>query len=161
MTSTYFKRSISISHTDRARSCQARTMPYSTDRRTAMAHTRVSLPNQSGYALLSDDALTDTAIIYVHGFWGGPEVTWENILYYVDRLSEDPFGRSDLFFFDYPAERDFLIVSASMLRRFLKTIYPIPPDQLFSISMQDIDWRYRGAEDVQLRIREVKPYTRT
>jgi hypothetical protein len=125
-----------------------------------MAHIRISLPDGMGFALLSDHELTDTAIIYVHGFWGGPESTWENIVYYVDRLGGAPFERSDLFFFDYPAQKDFLIASVSFFRRFLSMIYPNPPEDLFSVPLRDIDWRLQGTEGLWLTVRHPQPYVR-
>jgi hypothetical protein len=73
-------------------------------------HIRRSVSGGQTYALLSDSDRVDTAVIYVHGFLGDALSTWEHLQYWVDRLPGEPFRKVDLFFYDYPAEEDFVQV---------------------------------------------------
>jgi len=118
-----------------------------------IGHTFVWLPEREGLALLSGSQMTDTAIVYVHGFWGDAETTWNDIIYYVDILDREPFGKSDLFFFDYPAEENILIASVKRLKRFVEAVYPNPPPALFHF-----DYWPSLVEPVKIFIRKPEPY---
>ena len=65
-------------------------------------------------------------MIYVHGFLGSATETWSDIIYHVDILDHSPFDKSDLYFFDYPAERNIVAASVKRLQRFISTVYPDP-----------------------------------
>ena len=62
-------------------------------------HIKRTVPGTTSYALVSDADSVDTAIVYVHGFLGDAQTTWEQLQYYVDRLRDEPFQDSDLYFF--------------------------------------------------------------
>src|SRR5437660_794788 len=106
-----------------------------------MNHTFVFLPDQRGSALLSTHNSADTAIIYVHGFWGDFIDTWRDLAYYVDLLPGLPFSNADLYFFNYPAEKDFVITSTGLLRDFVRLVFPQPPVEFFVYPLAAIDWR--------------------
>lgn len=118
-------------------------------------HTHIWLPDNEGLAFLSERDSTRTAIIYVHGFWGTAQSTWEDIAYYVDVLEKEPFRDSDLFFFDYPAEENIVIASVRRLRQFICKTYPIPPEELFKTHV----WNGSVNDPMQLVIRDPQPYT--
>lgn len=119
-------------------------------------HTHVWLPDGEGLALLSDRATTSTAIIYVHGFWGSAESTWEDIIYYVDAIENLPFRDVDLYFFDYPAEQNIVIASVRRLKQFISKVYPCPPRELFEAD----DYHTNPVDPAQIVLRDPEPYTR-
>jgi pimeloyl-ACP methyl ester carboxylesterase len=108
---------------------------------------------------VSDAESVDTAIVYVHGFLGDAQTTWEQLQYYVDRLRDEPFKNSDLHFFEYPAEDQFVLASVARLRSFLTQIYPLPPSALVEAHLRDFDWRLPGDSDTVF-LRELHPYSR-
>jgi len=113
----------------------------------------------SSYALVSDADSVDTAIVYVHGFLGNAQSTWEQVQYYADRLEGEPFRDADLYFFDYPAEEQFVPASVSRLRDFLTTIYPSPPCALLEAPLRDYDWRLPDDSPI-VSLRDLRPYSR-
>ncbi len=122
-------------------------------------HLKRAVPGTASYALVSDAESADTAIVYVHGFLGDASTTWEQVQYYVDRLRDEPFKNSDLYFFDYPAEGQFVQASVGRLRSFLTQIYPSPPSALLEVHLRDFDWRLPHDSDT-LSLRESHPYSR-
>src|ERR1017187_858115 len=96
-------------------------------------HIRVPLDSDGSFALLAPVESADCAIVFVHGFWGGATTTWEDLVYFVNRLPDHPFGDADLFFFDYPAAENFVQSGVSRLRDFIERIYPHPPTDLFEV----------------------------
>lgn len=116
------------------------------------------MPDGLSYALISDSTAADTAIVYVHGFFGDAESTWEQLQYYVDRLPDQPFSNSDLFFYDYSAEDNFVQVSVGRLRGFLAEVFPSPWPELFQVSFNDLDWRL-PSDNGNVVLREHHPYS--
>ena len=68
-------------------------------------HVKRPLADGASYAFVSDSGSVDTAIVYVHGFIGDAQSTWELLQYYTDRLPGEPFRDVDLFFYGYQAEQ--------------------------------------------------------
>src|ERR1017187_3325356 len=122
-------------------------------------HVKRTISDGSSYAFVSDSCSVNTAIVYVHGFLGDAQSTWEQLQYYVDRLDNEPFRDADLFFYDYPAEDNFVHASVSRLRAFLNQIYPSPPPELLEVHFKDLDWRLHDDPEV-ITIREHRPYAR-
>ena len=99
-------------------------------------HYPVLLAHQKSYARLSTNAEAKTCIVFVHGFFGNVTKTWE---YFAD-LCDSPdvpdaafFEHSDLYFFDYPAQKAFVKHSASELAEFLNRLFPRPAMDLFHL----------------------------
>ena len=122
-------------------------------------HVKRSILDGSSYAFVSNSNSVDTAIVYVHGFLGDTQSTWEQLQYYVDRLDNEPFRDADLFFYDYPAEDNFVHVSVPGLRAFLNWLFPLPPPELVKVHFRDLDWRLHDDPEV-ITLREQRPYTR-
>ena len=122
-------------------------------------HVKRTGSDGSSYAFVSDSNCVDTAIVYVHGFLGDAQSTWEQPQYYVDRLPSEPFRDVDLFFYDYPAEDDFVQISSVNLRAFLNQIFPSPPQEMLEVHFRDLDWRLRDDPEV-ITLRERSPYSR-
>src|SRR6266567_305130 len=97
-------------------------------------HLYIPLSLRDSYAFLSSDENTDTCILFVHGFWGGAFRTWEHFQDLSDDLAgpmAEVLARADLFFYDYPASKNFLDRSAEQLGKFLLAIFPSPSRTLF------------------------------
>ena len=92
--------------------------------------------NPGGYALISESPDVDTAVVFIHGFLGDADGTWLNFQEMIDsRHAQYPmWARCDTFFFSYPSFFQEITDSAEQFLNFLSTIYPSPPDWLFSIS---------------------------
>src|ERR1035437_5697759 len=122
-------------------------------------HVKRNVSGGPSYAFVSDSNSVDTAIVYVHGFLGHAQSTWEQLQYYVDRLDNEPFRDVDLFFYDYPAEDNFVHLSVPSLRAFLNQIFPLPPPELLEVHFRDLDWRLTDDPEV-ITLREHRPYSR-
>jgi hypothetical protein len=80
------------------------------------------------YAWLSDQPHTDTAVVFVHGFFGDARGTWTDFPGLVDSYMT-PQGfweRADLFFLDYPSYEHHVADNADRLLRFLNRHIPKP-----------------------------------
>src|SRR5574340_57384 len=122
-------------------------------------HVKRSVPGWPSYALVSDSTSVDTAVVYVHGFLGNAQSTWEQLQYCVDRIPDEPFRDVDLFFYDYPAEDNVVEVSAANLCAFLDQIFPLPPPELLCVHFSDFDWRLQDDAEI-ITLREHHPYSR-
>jgi pimeloyl-ACP methyl ester carboxylesterase len=122
-------------------------------------HVKRTVSDGPSYALVSDSNSVDTAVVYVHGFLGDAQSTWEELQYNVDRLPKEPFRDVDLFFYDYPAEDNFVHLSAVNLRGFLSQIFPLPPAALLEVHFRDLDWRLHDDPEV-ITLRHQRPYSR-
>src|SRR5712692_3448555 len=92
---------------------------------------------QSGTcALLSDSVEVDTAVIFVHGFLGDAQGTWLNFQEVIcsPGYKSEPWSKCDVFFFAYPSFHQDITESAIQLIRFVKAIFPNPPDWIFRIA---------------------------
>lgn len=89
---------------------------------------------QGSYVWLSDEPGTNTAVVFVHGFFGGARDTWLNFPGMTDdRAANQPlWPEADLFFLDYPSYQHHVADNADRLLRFLKTVFPSPPSSLFT-----------------------------
>jgi pimeloyl-ACP methyl ester carboxylesterase len=94
------------------------------------------LKQKDSYALISDAVDVDTAVIFVHGFLGSPEGTWLN---FQDAIfsQRNPnylrWSKCDVYFFSYRSFRDDITESAQALLKFIKAVFPEPPDSIFKI----------------------------
>ena len=122
-------------------------------------HVKRALADGASYAFVSDSGSVDTAIVYVHGFLGDAQSTWEHLQYYTDRLPGEPFRDVDLFFYGYQAESNFVHISASHLRAFLHQMFPLPPAELLTVQFRDLDWRL-PYDPESITLRERQPYSR-
>lgn len=96
----------------------------------------VPLNHRKSYARLSTLSNAKTCIVFVHGFFGNVTTTWE----YFPDLSDfenvpgaELLHESDLYFFDYPAEKAFAKDSAGRLSDFLGRLFPSPQMGLFHL----------------------------
>jgi pimeloyl-ACP methyl ester carboxylesterase len=85
---------------------------------------------QGSYAWLSDQAGTDTAVVFVHGFFGDARGTWLNFPGLVDS-HQSFWAEADLFFLDYPSYQHHIADNADRLLRFLAHVFPHPPLSFF------------------------------
>lgn len=81
---------------------------------------------EGSYGLLTLDAAVKTAIVFVHGFWGNADTTWQAFQTLVDspEAVTAPFENCDLYFLDYPCAKQTIDASASQILEVLTTIYP-------------------------------------
>jgi pimeloyl-ACP methyl ester carboxylesterase len=106
-------------------------------------HQTAAIPGFNGsYGLISSDPSTRTAVIFVHGFWGNSYSTWQDFQILVDEYGErfPALAAADLFFFEYAAARNFVGPSADGLETFVRGLYPLPPECLFSEDIGQTDW---------------------
>jgi pimeloyl-ACP methyl ester carboxylesterase len=89
---------------------------------------------EGSYAWLSDQPDTDTAVVFVHGFFGDARGTWLNFPGMIDShvMPQSFWPRADLFFLDYPSYEHHIADNADRLLRFLARIFPSPLPSLFS-----------------------------
>ena len=100
------------------------------------SHSYKLIAHRSSRALLSRNAESDVCMVFVHGFLGDAVTTWEDFQGLCSPLLEqsgEVLGRSDLYFFDYRAEANFINSSASELDAFLKGVFPKPAMILFDL----------------------------
>lgn len=85
------------------------------------------------YAWLSGREHTDTAVIFVHGFFGDARGTWTDFPGLLDDYagSASFWPRADLFFLDYPSYQHHVVDNADRLLDFIDSIFPKPPSSLF------------------------------
>jgi len=91
-------------------------------------------------ARLSTNRETDVCIVFVHGFFGNSVTTWGQFSGLCDSaLLKDAamWARSDLYFYDYGAEKDFVKRSAHGLGVFLERIFPAPDMSIFGLKPDD------------------------
>src|SRR5205085_273357 len=80
-------------------------------------------------------------IIFVHGFFGDSTTTWEHFYDLCDSRSvpgADVWAVSDVCFFDYGAEEDFVDASAEELGLFIEQVHPVPDAALFGLTPAEL-----------------------
>ena len=100
-----------------------------------MPHIERHLAGHKGsYACLSDAASVDTAIVFVHGFWGGAASTWEQIASQMDVATPHRATAEarDFFFYDYKTRDDTVNGHAVEFLTFLRRVYPTLDPALLS-----------------------------
>ena len=88
-------------------------------------HILKSIPNfQKSYALLSGEERVERAVVFVHGYGGGPTTTWREFHSLVDEYREtfEWWSASDLFFYSYESRWTPIGVNAQRLALFLHEI---------------------------------------
>ncbi len=112
---------------------------------------------RGAFAWFSDDPRTETAVIFVHGFLGDAEGTWLNFQGMVDTHTADypEWETSDLLFFPYASFRSHITDSAEELVKFLRTMFPAPPEGLFTID-RDLPLLPKPLADLDLEPRTYK-----
>ncbi len=100
-------------------------------------HVRRNLEwSRGSYALLATTREdVDSAVIFVHGFYGDPESTWFQFQTLIDRCADNfPWWtRSDAFFFSYDSVNKPLRVNVIQLGDFIHEIFPTPDPSFFHI----------------------------
>jgi pimeloyl-ACP methyl ester carboxylesterase len=88
---------------------------------------------RGAFAWVSDDSETNTAVVFVHGFFGDARGTWLNFPGMIDShvTAESFWHTSDLFFLEYPSYDRHIADNADGLLRFLAHVFPNPPPSLF------------------------------
>jgi pimeloyl-ACP methyl ester carboxylesterase len=105
-----------------------------------MPHVQMKLPGGKGDALISNNPDTDTAVVFIHGFKGHFQKTWQQFQLLMDDSQMFPeWDTCDAFFFSYDAESNHPDASAQELGDFIQSIYPNPPDSLFEVTTFE-DW---------------------
>jgi pimeloyl-ACP methyl ester carboxylesterase len=89
------------------------------------SHVRCQLAGES-YALLTDDDSCNTAIVFVHGFWGHSEKTWWQFQTLPDRLNDPWWHSCDLIFYSYDSTGAQIWPNISALGKFLHNVFPAP-----------------------------------
>lgn len=94
------------------------------------------------FALLSDDARTDTAAIFVHGFDGDAHDTWFDFPSLIDYCSPKyPWWQTcDAYFYQYGSVRRPIAVSAHNILPFIQSIFPDPRPDLFNVTINALDY---------------------
>jgi pimeloyl-ACP methyl ester carboxylesterase len=124
-------------------------------------HCLQPFPDSPGsHALLSQEASTDTAIIFVHGFGGSAQKTWRDFHRLIDERADDYkwWKDSDVFFFQYDSVTKPIAVTAHHLLSFVEATFPIPDPRLFtldgnsSVAVQEI----KHIKDIHVRPGSVK-----
>ncbi|HXX20941.1 MAG TPA: hypothetical protein VEJ46_16180 [Candidatus Acidoferrum sp.] len=87
------------------------------------------------YALISESAQSDTAVVFVHGFLGDASGTWLNFQEMIDscRMTYPGWAMCDAFFFHYSSFRQSITDSAEELISFVRAVFPNPPGWIFSV----------------------------
>jgi pimeloyl-ACP methyl ester carboxylesterase len=87
------------------------------------------------FARLSDDEGTRTAVIFVHGYYGGANGTWVDFQSLVDQSGAPSiFNTTDLYFYKYPSTRKIVAKAAEELAAFTARIFPVAGTDLFKAS---------------------------
>jgi len=86
---------------------------------------RLELARES-YVLLTDDESCNTAIVFVHGFWGHSEKTWWQFQTLPDRLNDPWWHGCDLIFYSYDSAGTQIWPNVSLLGTFLHDVFPTP-----------------------------------
>ena len=103
----------------------------------ALKHVSSLVKQRRSHAYLSTNPEADTCVVFVHGFFGDPIGTWGQ---FSDLCDSDElkgrgiWARSDLYFYDYGAEHDFVKRSASGLGHFLERLFPQAQTLLLGLS---------------------------
>lgn len=96
-----------------------------------MAHetsSALSSPELECVALLSRNAAATTAAVFVHGFNGDAEMTWDGFRDVVAR--SDRWDDWDFYFLGYKSTRERVGMTALKLTEFVGEIFPSPPADL-------------------------------
>jgi pimeloyl-ACP methyl ester carboxylesterase len=86
------------------------------------------------YALLSSGN-SDTAVVFVHGFWGDSKDTWLQFQWMIDAYqNKHPWWKQcDLYFYQYSSFSESIDNSAHDFLNFLNTFFPKPPAEMLRI----------------------------
>jgi pimeloyl-ACP methyl ester carboxylesterase len=104
-----------------------------------MRHLDASAP-MGGSARLSDDASSDTAIVFVHGFKGHHLKTWGKLPEMASYDKSDFWRKADLYFLGYKPEKLHVSNSAHRLSKYISSIFPSPPASMFECPLDRHDW---------------------
>src|SRR6266478_9185897 len=110
---------------------------------------------KGAYALLSDGAEVDTAVIFVHGVLGDAQGTWLNFQEFICKVDrgDGPWAKCDVFFFAYPSFRQDITESATQFLKFIGVIFPEPPEAIFRVSKH-----IPGIPDISLKLTKKPTY---
>lgn len=88
-------------------------------------HEYFELPNvAAGSIALLSQAEVDTAVIFVHGFWGDPLGTWANFHDLIVEGRYDWWQRCDVFFYRYASFEHQVAINEIKFRSFVDRIFP-------------------------------------
>lgn len=98
-----------------------------------MAHAEQKISDYVGsYASLSVSQ-SDTAVVFVHGFWGDSVSTWRNFQTLID--SSPPYAkiadRTDFYFYDFKTRKDTVNGHSSEFQKFMHKVFPLAERKLF------------------------------
>jgi hypothetical protein len=98
------------------------------------SHVRVAIPRWKKSEALLSVGESNTAILFVHGFFGDRRKTWINFQGMVDSSAAPAWwSRCDLYFYSYPSVRRQVAANAQQLERFLADIFPTPRQQMLRL----------------------------
>jgi hypothetical protein len=102
-------------------------------------HVTASVPgfkNSLAYLSGATQENVDRAVIFIHGFKGKAKSTWADFASLIEnnQIVNSWWERSDLYFYHYWWDSMFLKASRNKLNvlRFIKTVFPEPPETIFS-----------------------------
>lgn len=91
------------------------------------------------YAMLSTDMNTNTAVVFVHGFFGDPVTTWLDFPRMMDQWSGSPWWDTcDAYFFRYGSIHNSTATTADDLANELRKIFPRPAARFFRIAKRGL-----------------------
>lgn len=118
------------------------------------SHVRVAIPRWKKSEALLSVGESNTAIIFVHGFFGDRRKTWINFQGMIDSSAAPAWwSRCDLYFHSYPSVRQQVAANAQRLERFLADIFPSPRNQLLRLErpyLPNTTLPYRSYKDLIL-----------
>jgi hypothetical protein len=99
-----------------------------------LSHLRHEIAKYHGSFVYVCDSDADTAVVFVHGWDGDALDTWLNFPFLISSGAASPnfWKRSDAFFFDYDGVNEHLETSKVFLKRFLRSIFPVPDREIFT-----------------------------
>jgi hypothetical protein len=107
-----------------------------------MSHIAAPLPESlslhlspESFAYLAESPQVSRAAVFVHGFDGHPYRTWRQMHDLI--LKDSTWSKTDAYFIGYDSSADETMLSAMYLIHFMSTLFPSPPDELFSTGNDD------------------------
>lgn len=101
------------------------------------SHFRHDLEQYEGtYSYISPSGNVESAVIFVHGFFGDETKTWLDFQSLIDETaSHAAWSGSDLFFFKYSSVWAHIVANSFLLEKLIADLYPTPNPDLFRVKL--------------------------